>query len=155
MSEEQVSYPYVVRGAKIYCAYGSHIRQLDMPVAHGAYIRDKPMMNEKDCEVGLDANIAPFGACQSPDNPNKKIEINDGTNAMQVPTDESCENFAPPSLPIQGRLCTPMLGEKWCDAKEDTLVDGLPALTTNCTLACCYGGTEGVIGFMDDGQEVG
>ena len=145
-----ISEYYVVRGATIYCAYGSHFRKLDMPVAHGSYIRGKPMMNELDCKVGLDANIAPFGACMAPDNPNVNIEISDATNALPID-----ENGSPPALPISGKLCTPLLGEKWCDAKEDVLVDGVAALMVNCTLACEIGGEEAVIGFADNGQELG
>ena len=145
---------YVVRGASIYCVYGTHFRRLDMPVAHGAYIRGIPMMNEDDCKVGLDANIAPFGACKSPENTNVKIVIHDATNIMPVPTDESGTNFAEPEMPVEGRLCTPILGDKWCDAKDDALVDGVPALTVNCTIACSCGGEGAVICFASNGQGV-
>ena len=50
--EEETQYPYVVRGATIYCTCGSHTRKLDMPVSHGSYIRDKAMLNNEDCKVG-------------------------------------------------------------------------------------------------------
>jgi hypothetical protein len=110
------------------------------------------MMSENDYVVGLDANIAPFGACQSPDNPNTKIEIHDAKNALDVPVDDSGENFAPPALPIQGRLCTPLPRKKWAGAKEDILVDGAPALTVDCILVCTYGSEEGAIHIADDGQ---
>jgi len=106
---------YVVRGAEIYCTSGSHRTLLDMPVCHGSYIREKPMLHEKDCIVGV--NIFPFGACST-------------TN----------------------KACTPALGPKWCDAHEDTLVDGVPALTINCTIICSAGG---VICVSDNGQGVG
>ncbi|MDR0286949.1 MAG: DUF4280 domain-containing protein [Clostridiales bacterium] len=145
---------YAVRGAHIGCVYGSHIRRLDMPVAHGSYIRDIPMMNEEDCQVGIEANIPPFGACRSSENTNVKIVIQDATDLMPVPTDDSGQNFAVPAVPVEGRLCTPVLGPKWSDAKKDTLVDGLPALTVNCTIACSCGGEGAVIFFMDNGQGV-
>lgn len=35
------------------------------------------------------------------------------------------------------------------NTKEDTLVDGAPALTTDSTLICAYGG---IIKFVTDGQ---
>jgi hypothetical protein len=121
-----------------------------MPVAHGSYIRDIPMMHKYDCKVGLDENIAPFGACDSPENEGKKIIIHDATNVKPIPNGDSHEYVAPP-MPIEGRLCIPELANKWFDACENTLVDGNPALTTNCSITCKYGGT---IFFISDGQGV-
>ena len=46
--DQEVHYPYVVRGATIYCSCGTHMRKLDMPVSHGSYIRDQAMMNKTD-----------------------------------------------------------------------------------------------------------
>ena len=112
--EEETQYPYVVRGATIYCTCGSHTRKLDMPVSHGSYIRDKAMLNNEDCKVGIDQNIPPFGACFSSDK--------DG---------------------IEGKLCEPKITTKWQGAQEDTLVDGKPALKADCCITCCYGGTIG------------
>jgi len=146
--EEQVDgYHYVVRGAGIYCTYGSHLRRLDMPVCHGVYIRGKPLMNEQDCKVGLDANIPDFGACQAPGNPNPQIIIKDSTGLMPIVG----ENGEPgvPTLPITGALCIPLLGEKWLNAYGDTFVDGVAALRTNCSIACAY---QGIIYFFNDGQ---
>ena len=140
-------YPYVVRGAKIICTFGSHIRRIDMPVCHGSYIRNKPMLNELDCVVGLDANVPSFGACVSPENPNMEIIIENPEGVMPLP--DGNDGFYMPSMPITGRLCTPMLGAKWVNAHNDTLIDDVPALTTYSTIACKY---AGVICFIDDGQ---
>jgi len=129
------------------CTFGSHIKRLDMPVCHGSYIRQKPMLHELDCVVGLDANIPPFGACVSPDNPNIEIIIESPVDVMPLANEEG--GYSMPPMPITGRLCTPMLGPKWIDAHEDTLIDGVPALTVDCTIACLY---QGVIFFIDDGQ---
>lgn len=150
VAEEKVQYPYVVRGARIYCTCGTHTRRLDMPASHGAYIRDKAMMHEKDCKVGIEHNISPFGACRSEENPGIDIEITDGKDLLPLCDEEG--NAVIPETPVKGKLCEPQLGDKWLDAYEDTLVDGVAALTVNCTIVCKYGG---VIGFMDDGQEVG
>ena len=150
MGTQGMSFPYVVRGARISCTWGSHSSRLDMPACHGAYIREKPMMHEKDCRVGIEANIAPFGACFSPQNPNPEVIIYEAANLMPVYKGDGAS--ALPALPVIGKLCQPMLGNKWLDAHEDTLVDGVAALRTNCTLACLY---QGVIHFIDDGQEVG
>lgn len=147
--EEETQYPYVVRGATIYCTCGSHTRKLDMPVSHGSYIRDKAMLNNEDCKVGIDQNIPPFGACFSSDKDGIDIKIND-TEGLVPFTDED-GNPMEVELPIQGKLCEPKITTKWQGAQEDTLVDGKPALKADCCITCCYGGT---IGFMDSGQEV-
>lgn len=120
-----------------------------MPASHGSKIRDKAMLHEQDCKVGIDQNIPPFGACHSPENEEIKIEINDAKDL--VPMGDENGNLIEPTLPIVGKLCVPQLGDKWLDAQEETLVDGKPAITVQCTVACKYGG---VISFIDDGQEV-
>jgi hypothetical protein len=129
--------------------YGSHIRRLDMPVCHGSYIREIPMMHERDCRVGLGANIPPFGACFSPNNRGPEILVHDADGMMPW-TDENGNSFMP-NMPIQGRPCTPSFGLRWNDAFDETLVDGRPALRTNCTITCHLMGT---VVFLDDGQGV-
>jgi hypothetical protein len=121
-----------------------------MPVSHGSYVREKAMMHEKDCQTGLDANIPPFGVCRSPENSGQQISISDAADL--VPYQDEYGRAVTPPLPIEGRLCAPALPAKWIDAQEETLVDGVPALTKNCTITCQYGG---IICFIDDGQEVG
>lgn len=150
MAEEQeLQYPYAVRGAQIYCNCGTHIRKLDMPASHGSKIRGKAMLHEQDCKVGLDQNIPPFGACHSEENGEITIEINDTKDLL--PMSDENGNAVEATLPIQGKLCVPKLGAKWLDAQAETLVDGKAAVTVKCTIACAYGG---IIAFMDDGQEV-
>lgn len=146
---EEMHYPYVVRGATMYCSCGTHTRKLDMPASHGSYIRDKAMMNRTDCKVGIDKNIPPFGACRSETKDGIDIKIEDTKDLLQV-TDEDGNPVEVP-LSIEGKLCEPELAKEWADAQEETLVDGEPALTVKCTITCKYGG---VIGFMDAGQGV-
>lgn len=147
--EQQPQYPYVVRGATIYCSCGTHMRKLDMPVSHGSYIRDKAMMNKNDCKVGIDQNIPPFGACRSEAKEGIDIIIEDAKDLLPI-TDEEGNKLDIP-MPIEGKLCEPKLGAEWTGVQEKTLVDDKPALTINSTITCSYGGT---IGFMDAGQEV-
>ena len=132
---EEMHYPYVVRGATMYCSCGTHTRKLDMPASHGSYIRDKAMMNRTDCRSETKDGI--------------DIKIEDTKDLLQV-TDEDGNPVEVP-LPIEGKLCEPELAKEWADAQEETLVDGEPALTVKCTITCKYGG---VIGFMDAGQGV-
>lgn len=148
-TEEKVQYPYVVRGATIYCSCGSHMRKLDMPVSHGAFIRDKAMMNKTDCKVGIDKNIPTFGACMSEKKDGIDIKIEDTKDLVPF-TDERGNPIQVP-MPIEGKLCEPMLAAEWAEPQEDTLVDGKAAITVKSTITCSYGGT---IGFIDAGQEV-
>lgn len=69
---EEVQFPYLVRGAELYCNCGTHIRKLNLPICHGVYTNGRPMMHEEDCEVGDDKNIPSFGICQSEENPVNK-----------------------------------------------------------------------------------
>ena len=85
-----------------------------------------------------------FGLCLS--------ESNTTGQEMQTSHAEDLLPFEGASFPISGKACTPALTRKWLDPKEDTLVDGKPALTVKCTLCCTTGG--GVIAFADDGQGV-
>ena len=163
--EEVPHYPYVVRGARIFCPYGTHIRKLDMPAAHGSFIRDRPMMNEDDYKVGLDYNIAPFGGCHSPLNDGKRVDITIGEDeeAMPIGLDEAGELVSPgPGTIIEDvKLCEPKLIGKWLDAEKETLVDGKPALTMKCSILCSYACAadaddvgDVAIRFMCNGQGV-
>ena len=62
MSEEI----YLVRGAKLQCTFGSHIRKLNLPLCHGVYAKGHPMIHELDCVPGDSNNIPSFGVCKSP-----------------------------------------------------------------------------------------
>ena len=87
-------------------------------------------------------NVQPFGVCLSGSNSNGIKETVQTEHLLPF------ENVA---MPIIGKECTPATGT-WIDAKDDVLVDGIPALTIKCTLVCTTGG--GIIGFVDDGQGV-
>ncbi len=54
---EEVQFPYLVRGAELYCNCGTHKRKLNLPICHGVYTNGQPMMHEEDCDVGDDKNI--------------------------------------------------------------------------------------------------
>lgn len=139
MAETQ--YPYIVAGARIFCDQGTHFRKLDLPKCHGAYIRDRAMMNEDDC-VHPD-NIPTFGVCLADGNDGEKVEYSGSGSEDLLP-------FEGVAFPIIGHRCNPKVC-KWMYAKEDVLVDKKPALTAECILTCSHGG---VIGFADDGQGV-
>lgn len=122
---------YIVRGAKMRCNHGSHPRRINLPVSHGSFVNQKPAMNETDSIV--DKNIAYFGICSSGANPNNETIYLVGENGGT----------------ISGKRCTPKILSHWLLTKEDTLVEGKPALTTDSQLICAY---EGKITFLSDGQ---
>ncbi|GGG82882.1 DUF4280 domain-containing protein [Paenibacillus radicis (ex Gao et al. 2016)] len=122
---------YVVRGAKMQCSFGSNFRRINLPQSHGAYVNDKPMMNESD-RMPVE-NIAYFGVCSSVEN--------DNTEVLYL--------FGKDGAPVNGKRCCPVFLDDWLLTKADALVDGKPALTTKSQLICMH---DGVITFVDDGQ---
>jgi len=121
---------YVVRGAKMKCSKGTNITRINLPESHGSYSNGNPVMNENDYVVGK--NISCFGICRGACPSSGDITLkkkNGGT--------------------VTGKKCQVKIIKEWMNAKEDTLVDGLPALTTDSTLICAYGG---IIKFISDGQ---
>lgn len=122
---------YIVRGAKMVCSCGSHGRKINLPVCHGSYVNNKPMMNQLDC-VPI-KNVPEFGVCSSPANP---------SNAPVTLVGED-------GKPVAGKPCVPAILTCWMNTKEDTIVDGLAALTTDSKLVCSLGGE---ITFKTDGQ---
>ncbi|WHX48244.1 DUF4280 domain-containing protein [Paenibacillus woosongensis] len=126
-------YEYVVRGANIFCDCGSHLRKLNLPNSHGAYVNGKPMMNESDSIP--EVNISNFGICSSPENQS-------GETVYLISMD---------GQEIQGKPCLLALlaGSKWEKTKEQAKVEGKSALTTESELHCSLGG---VIRFNSSGQ---
>lgn len=123
---------YIVRGAKMRCSCGSHPRRINLPVSHGSYVEDKPMMNEADSRLLV--NIEDFGICNSPANPNNAI-------IYLIAEDKST---------ISGKKCCPVILSNWINTQEKTKVEGKAALTTQSQLICALGG---IIGFTSDGQQ--
>lgn len=124
---------YIVRGARMYCDCGSHTRKINLPKSHGSYVDKKPMMNKGDHVV--DDNISYFGICTSPEN-----QSGDIIHLVHETNGET----------ISGIKCCVKILKEWEKVKENTIVQGRPALTTESELVCAY---HGVIRFADDGQQ--
>lgn len=121
---------YVVRGAKMKCDKGTHKRKINLPASHGTYSNESPMMNKNDNVV--EENISYFGICKGGCPSSGDITLakeNGGT--------------------VTGKKCQVMILAEWANTKEDTIVGGAPALTTDSILICAYGG---IIKFVTDGQ---
>jgi len=122
MIKLEIGTAYVVRGAKMMCSKGTDAKRINLPVSHGGYANGNPIMIESDNIVGT--NISTFGICSG-----------------SCPANGSSEKT---------KKCQIIILNKWMNTKEDTLIEGAPALTTASILICAYGG---VIKFITDGQD--
>ena len=166
---EEVQFPYLVRGAELYCNCGTHKRRLNLPVCHGIYTNGQPLMQEEDCEAGDDKNIPSFGICQSEENPvNKSWLAKAGDKIKGFFTGEEEEDDAEKIIlktedgqNVKGYPCTPCIMGTWKDVYEAEKIlrnntdgtsegDKLSALTQRSFLVCAYGG---LIEPISSGQE--
>lgn len=122
---------YVVRGAKMKCDKGTHKIRINLPVSHGTYTNGNPVMNESDNVVGK--NISSFGICKG-----------------NCPSNETITLVNKKGRAVTGKKCQVKILKEWINAKEDALVEGKPALTTDSILICAHGGQ---IRFITDGQK--
>lgn len=122
---------YIVRGAKMQCKLGSHKRKINLPVSHGSYVNNKPVMNAGDkVEV---KNITWFGICRG-----------------SCPSSGTINLVGENGGVVTGKKCTPKILGEWVNTKENTKVEGKAALTTKSKVYCMYGGE---ISFVTDGQQ--
>jgi len=161
---------YAVRGARLRCDKGTHIRRLNLPKDHGVYITGSPMVHKHDCVPGDDANIATFGVCEAPRRDRirpvpptiilKRRKYNEYTGEI-METEEDLPN-------VRGLACKPQIAGYWLNTHDDTrIVDngdnisldvfledsehGYPAVTTESILVCACGG---IIDIVDSGQNL-
>lgn len=156
---ESGEYEYLVRGATLVCSNGSHKRKLNLPMCHGVYIGEHPLLHEEEClsegEVELSqCNLSFFGVC-NPSNsipPETEIKTYKTTkyNSKDGKEDE-----------VTGNKCKPEIIGCWRDTysatrivdngKKDSadrkkadegkiLPTGLNTITTGSFLVCKYGG---------------
>ncbi len=129
---------YVVRGASMRCTKGTHKRKINLPLGHGAYVNGGPMMNIMDKIAGV--NIKYFGICTD--------GCEDGEDIYLMSEEDEKKQ-----LPPGKKCCVKILDDSiWVNAKENTLVEGQPAITINSFIVCKYGG---IIHFVTDGQNDG
>jgi hypothetical protein len=129
---------FAVRGATICCMRNgtkacSHTQRINLPVSHGFYVCGQPVLCEADNKYG--DNIPCFGICHC-----KRGET-EGRVTYAAQTGGGT---------VTGSPCTPTILAPWLNAKEDVLIWGKKALTTDSYLVCANGG---FIEFLDSGQE--
>lgn len=124
MSEKDTKELYVVRGAIVKCSSGSMTSKLMIPQCHGVYIGSKPQLNIEDYKEN--ENISHFGYCYTtiPGDLREKGYDEEGKTAF---------------------LCYPEITGSWVGGQDNDLIDGVPALTTNCINNCKYGGTISIL----------
>ena len=94
-------------------------------------------------------NVPSFGICSCPTNP--------CTTKVTLPREahrnaDGSFSGAPPSGVAVGAPCIPVIVQSWNNAHSKMLIgkEGEPALLTNSTLTCLYGG---LIDIWRSGQE--
>lgn len=158
---------FLVRGAKLQCRKGSHLRKLNIPLCHGVYEGKNPMLHKLDCIVGDDWNIPTFGVCSSgsPELNTPKVMLQE----EEYDPENYYESKGPTGKNIKGKACSPAIIGTWQETYDLTrIVDngqkdpgdkhksskdtskGKPALTLHSFLICKYGG---LIEPLTSGQE--
>ena len=160
---QTIEFPYLVRGAQLCCTCGTHKRKLNLPLCHGVYIAGNAAVQEEDCQVGDDGNIAAFGICESEGHPSKKpwwVKV--GKALFQGPIGHVMDFHEEEQKKIilvsedgksnvKGYACTPCIVGTWKDVHETQKIarndtegtaegDKLSALTMESFLVCAYGG---------------
>jgi hypothetical protein len=162
---------YLVRGANLYCEFGSHVRKLNLPKDHAVHITKQPMIHELDCMPTELFNISSFGVCTSPGSGDikpspptvtlKNVAYDQEGNVVDTGEDMGT---------VVGLQCTPMIVGTWQNTYETTrIVDngdkdptdklkdddspdkGYEAVTTNSFLVCKC---AGIISPISSGQVI-
>ena len=109
----EVDHIYLVRGARLACQCGSHVRSLNQPMCHGVYATEHPMIHERDCDVSPIGHITFFGVCVSSTPPPNSPVV----TFKKAEYDEYGEPIEGQDLGvITGPMCIPVIiGKKWND----------------------------------------
>ena len=138
---------YLVRGAVLQCQFGSHCKKLNLPIDHGVYILDTPMMHALDYIPVV--NIVPFGVCSHPLIPPGPSIVLPKEGARGKDGELT---GAPPSGIAKGIPCMPIVVVPWQNAHNETRLTlaEIPSITTKSFLVCMYGG---IIKPLNSGQK--
>ena len=140
-------YPYIVRGARLCCRLGSHIRKLNLPTSHGIYTGKgrHPLIHAGDAVPGK--NIMYFGHCSGTINASGAAEEVD----LEMVTYDENYKAKPTGSVKRGYKCKPkIIGGCWTMTHRDTQIvnNGQPTLlqatsdsvTGASFLVCAFGG---------------
>ena len=110
----------VVQGAMLTCSMGAAPSQLSILPTNDTYGDSNPAANIQDMQPMV--NIAPFGMCMSPANPQVAAAT---SAAMGVLTPQPCQ---------------PMTTAPWVPGSTVVTIAGQPAVSDSCQLLCQWGG---------------
>jgi len=122
MSDGMNQKQYLVRGALLNCDKGTHPRRLNLPVSHGSYVAEKPMISQSDCGT---QNISYFGVCTGATPPK------DAESVSLIAYGE--ENAQADVKKVNGPKCCPDIVGQW-----NAIHGGV--VTTDSYLVCACGG---------------
>lgn len=78
------------------------------------------------------------------------VETSDGGAQCNIEDNKVPENISTFGMCTDGKKCVPEFRHTWLDGKQDTLIDGAPALIDGCHMQCAR---EGIVTIKEDGQE--
>lgn len=116
IASESEMFQILVRGALLFCPYGTHPRKLNIPIGHGVYEQGRDVAFRTDA-VPIE-NIEAFGICNSPTPPENTEEVrltpytsvDDQGNYLSKPDTETT---------FTGCACKPsIVGNIWNDTFE-------------------------------------
>lgn len=136
-----VSGEYLRRLIKVECEYGNMANYLNVETDHGViwYSVDEngdvnnelPFMNANDHEG--DVNLMCFGRCHSEEN-----KVCGGDRAFHIGSLMDALGTAVGLC--DGYKCTPYCSQPWFNTKDNVILDGAPAITSDSIVTCYYGG---------------
>lgn len=110
---------YVVDGATLQCSFGSEESIFKVSPGRETYTNGQLQANTGDFKPMV--NIMTFKKCSSPTNP--------ANPAPMIGVD----NKGRPQ-----KVCTPIITMQWINGKENTIVEGFPALLHTSTTMCMW-----------------
>lgn len=155
---------YVVHGAYAACGMGSRPARLVVPVCHGTYLHDMPILTIYDAIPKKNVQI--FGYCNSSKNPDRiakaeeiqaNVEKSGGLMNLVMDVFSGIAGLFGKKNDMESIeqqvmiVCNPVLAPSWQNGSKELLINGAPALNTNATLECLKCGET--IYIIDDGQE--
>lgn len=120
---------YVVDGATLQCSFSSEESIFKVSPGRETYTNGQLQANTGDFKPMV--NIIPFKMCSSPANPAPIMGVDNKGRPQKV--------------------CTPIITMQWINGKENSIVEGFPALLHTSTTMCMWCGK---ITISDDGQQV-
>ena len=116
----------VVSGAQLMCTFGVAPAPLTV-LPSGPPLQAGGQLIAKVTDVAPMVNIAPFGMCSAPSNPQ-----------VIAATSAAAGVFTP-------QPCIPATTAPWAPGSVKVMIGGVPAVTSTCRLTCTWGGQISVV----------